>query len=164
MSLTSSRVGGLQMSEYCRIHCIPEAEGKKGKVVIWGVQDLTLRTIHFTIAQMAGSFAPHMALQSYFQYAIECSEPRVFNWADVVLHSIKKQLTQCRQGALKQFGYGSLLVSFFLERVLVFRLQVEWNIPGPRDPRMLRWCRLMARHVAGPIVKYDDIFFDWLQN
>jgi hypothetical protein len=22
----------------------------------------------------------------------------------------------------------------------------------------------MARHVAGPIVKYDDIFFDWLQN
>jgi hypothetical protein len=22
----------------------------------------------------------------------------------------------------------------------------------------------MARHVAGLIVKYDDIFFDWLQN
>jgi hypothetical protein len=22
----------------------------------------------------------------------------------------------------------------------------------------------MAWHVAGPIVKYDDIFFDWLQN
>jgi hypothetical protein len=22
----------------------------------------------------------------------------------------------------------------------------------------------MARHVAGPIVKYDDIFFDWLQT
>jgi hypothetical protein len=21
----------------------------------------------------------------------------------------------------------------------------------------------MARHVAGPIIKYDDIFFDWLQ-
>jgi hypothetical protein len=55
-------------------------------------------------------------------------------------------------------------VSFFLERVPVFRLQVEWNLPGPRDPRMLRWCRLMAQHVAGPIVKYDDIFFDWLRN
>jgi hypothetical protein len=22
----------------------------------------------------------------------------------------------------------------------------------------------MVRHVAGPIVKYDDIFFDWLQT
>jgi hypothetical protein len=46
----------------------------------------------------------------------------------------------------------------------VLRLQAEWHFSGPRDPRMLRWCRLMARHVAGPIVKYDDIFFDWLQN
>jgi hypothetical protein len=54
------------MSEYCCLHCVPEAERKKGKVAIWGVQDLTLRTILFTIAQMAGSSAPHMALQSYF--------------------------------------------------------------------------------------------------
>jgi hypothetical protein len=105
-----------------------------------------------------------MALQRYFQYTIECTEPRVFNWADVVLRNIKKQLTKCRCGNLKQFGYGSLLVSFFLERVPVFRLQVEWNILVPRDPRMLRSCRLMDRHVAGPIVKYDDIFFDWLQT
>jgi hypothetical protein len=22
----------------------------------------------------------------------------------------------------------------------------------------------MARHVAGPIIKYDDTFFDWLQT
>jgi hypothetical protein len=80
-----------------------------------------------------------------------------------VLHSIKKKLTKCRRGDLKKFRYGSLLVSFFLERVPIFRLQVEWNLLGPRDPRMLRWCQLMARHVAGPIVKYDDIFFDWLQ-
>jgi hypothetical protein len=28
---------------------------------------------------------------------------------------------------------------------------------------MLRWCQLMARHVARPIIKYDDTFFDWLQ-
>jgi hypothetical protein len=148
VSLTGSRGGGLKMSEYCNQYCVPEAERKKGKVSIWGVQDLTLHTILFTIARMAGSSTPHMELQSYFQYAIECTEPRVFNWADDVLRSIKKQLTKCRQGDLKQFGYGYLLVSFFLERVPVFRLQVEWNIPGPRDPRMLIWCQLMARHMA----------------
>jgi hypothetical protein len=28
---------------------------------------------------------------------------------------------------------------------------------------MLRWCNLMARHVAGPIIKYNDSFFDWLR-
>ena len=143
---------------------MPEAERQRGKVAIWGVTDITLRTILFTIARMERSVAPHMALQSYFQYAIECTKPRVFNWADAVLHSLTKQLTKCRHGDLKQFGYGSLLVSFFCERVPVFRLQAEWHFPGPRDPRMLRWCQLMARHVVGPIVRYDDTFFDWLQG
>jgi hypothetical protein len=124
VSLTGSRGGGLPMSEYCRIHCVPEVERKKGKVVIWGVRDLNLRTILFTISRMVGSSTPHMALQSYFQYAIECTEPQVFNWADDVLRSMKKQLTKCRQGDLKKFRYGSLLVSFFLERVPLLRLQV----------------------------------------
>jgi hypothetical protein len=78
------------MSEYCNQYCVPEAERQKGKVAIWGVTDLTLRTILFTIARMAGSAAPHMALQIYFQYSIECTKPRVFNLADVVLRSLKK--------------------------------------------------------------------------
>jgi hypothetical protein len=164
VSLTGNRRGGRKMSEYCRDHCVPEAERRKGKVAIWGVTDITLRTILLTIARMAGSASPHMALQSYFQYALECLEPRVFNWADAVLRSLKKQLTKSRRGGFKQFGYGSLLVSFFCERVPVYRLQGDWQFPGPREPRMLRWCQLMARHVAGPIVRYDDRFFDWLQG
>ena len=28
---------------------------------------------------------------------------------------------------------------------------------------MPRWCSLMARHIAGPIIKYNDSFFDWLR-
>jgi hypothetical protein len=135
---------------------VPEAEQQKGKVAIWGVTNITLRTILFTITRMVGSAAPHMALQRYFQYALECTEPRVFNWADAVLHSLKKQLTKCRRGELKQFGYGSFLVYFFYERVPVYRLQDDCHFSGPRDPQMLRWCQLMAKHVIGPIVRYDD--------
>ena len=66
VSLTGSRGGGLKMSEYYNQYCVPEAERKKGKVFIWGVQDLTLRTILFTIAWIARSSTLHMALQSYF--------------------------------------------------------------------------------------------------
>jgi hypothetical protein len=54
-------------------------------------------------------------------------------------------------------------VSFFLERVPLLRLQVEWGLPALEDLRMLRWCQVMARHVAGPIIKYNDAFFDWLR-
>jgi hypothetical protein len=87
----------------------------------------------------------------------------VLNWCDGVLRNMNTQLTRIKNGDLKQFGYGSILVSFFLERVPQLRLQVEWGIPAPRDPRMKRWCDLMERHVAGPIVKYNDAFFDWLR-
>jgi hypothetical protein len=134
VTLTGGRGGGLPMSEYIRRHCEPDAEKHKGKVAIRGVRDLTLRTILFTIARMAGSASPHMALQSDFQYAIECLEPRVFNWCDGVLRSMKTQLTKSKNGGLKQFSYGSILVSFFLERAPHLRLQVEWGIPSPRDP------------------------------
>ena len=66
VSLTGSRGGGLNMSEYCNQYYVPEAKRKKGKVAIWGVQDLTLHTTLFTIAQMADNSPPHMELQSYY--------------------------------------------------------------------------------------------------
>jgi hypothetical protein len=74
---------------------------------------------------------------------------------------MKKQLIKCRSGGLKQFGYGSILVSFFLERVLDLRLQVEWGITAPQVSRMKRCVDLMARHGGGPIVRDDDVFIQW---
>ena len=50
VTLTGGRGGGLLMREYIHRHCEPDAERHKGKVVIRGVWDLTLRTILFTIA------------------------------------------------------------------------------------------------------------------
>jgi hypothetical protein len=94
VTLTGSRGGGLPMNEYIRQYCVPEAERRSGKVAIRDVWDLPLWTILFTISRMAGSASPHMALQSYFQYAVECMEPRVFNWCDGVLRSMKKQVDQ----------------------------------------------------------------------
>jgi hypothetical protein len=76
---------------------------------------------------------------------------------------MKRQLTKCIRGDFNHFGYISLLVSLFLKRVQLLRLQVDWGLPAPQDPRMLRRCNLMARHVEGPIIKYNDSFFDWLR-
>jgi hypothetical protein len=78
-TLTGGRGGGLHMSEYLHRHCVLDAERSKGKVSIWEAQDLTIWTILFTIAFMVGIAAPHMDLQSYFQYVIECTKPHVFN-------------------------------------------------------------------------------------
>jgi hypothetical protein len=105
---------------------------------------------------MVGSAAPHMDLQSHFQYALECMEPRVFNWCEGVLKNMKKQLTKCGSGGLKQFGYVSILVSFILERVPVLHLQVEWGIPTPQDLRMKRWVYLMKGSPVWSLILLSD--------
>jgi hypothetical protein len=78
------------MSHYISAHCVPVLRSIADKVTIRDVCDLPLWTILYTIVRMAGSEAPHMALQRDFQYALECMEPRVFNWSDGVLRSMKK--------------------------------------------------------------------------
>jgi hypothetical protein len=165
VSLSGSRGGGEPMDYYVAHHCTAGTEKHSGKVSIKDVEDLSLRTILYTITHVAGSASPHMALQSHFQYAIECMEPRVFNWCEGLLKNMKKQLTKCRTGRLKQFRYGSILVSFFLERVPVLHLQhVDWGVPAPQDPQMKRWVDLMARHGGVPTVTYGLVFFQWLRD
>jgi hypothetical protein len=122
VTLTGGRGYGLPMSEYIRRYCEPKAERRKGKVDIRGVRYLTLWNIIFTIAHMVGSASPHMSLQIYFKYVVECTEPRVFNWCNGVLRSMKTQLTKSKNGDLKKFEYGSILVYFFLESIPHLRL------------------------------------------
>jgi hypothetical protein len=111
------------MDYYVPHHYTAGIEKHSVKVAIKDVDDLSLRTILYTITHVVGSATPHLDLQSHFQYVIECKEPQVFNWSDDLLKIMKKQLTNCRTSQLKQFEYILILVSFFLERVLVLRLQ-----------------------------------------
>ena len=67
-------------------------------------------------------------------YTLEAMAPTVFNWAEALLPIFKDQLTKCRQGELKQFGFGSILAYFFFERVPQMRPQVTFKSLRARDP------------------------------
>jgi len=95
VSLTSSRGAGEPTDYYIRHHYVPGTEKHSGKVVIKDVWYFPLRTILYTITHMEGTANFHMDLQIHFQYEIECMEPRVFNWCDGFLKSMKKQITKC---------------------------------------------------------------------
>ena len=90
-------------------------------------------------------------------YALESIAPTIFNWSEGMLVSLKYQLTKCQQGEMKYFGYGAVVVSFFLERVPLNRLELE-------DPWVFKWVNAMAHHGGGggPTVTYRSIFFHWL--
>jgi hypothetical protein len=75
VTLTGIRGGGEPMSHYINAHCVPDTQKSSDKVAIRNVHDLPLWTILYTTTCMEGSEAPHMAIKSYFQYALECMEP-----------------------------------------------------------------------------------------
>ena len=81
--------------------------------------DRPLRTIALTIEKVAVSSASHQTSRPYILYELECMAPNTFNWSDGLLVSLKDQLTKCHQGQLKQFGYGAVVVYFFMERLIL---------------------------------------------
>ena len=73
--------------------------------------------IAFTVTMLCGSAALHIATGSQMRMAVDFFRGTIFNWCDVVLANVKGQLTRAKNGRLKTFGYGALVVSFGLERV-----------------------------------------------
>lgn len=99
------------------------------------------------------------------QYALECLEPKVFNWCDAVLLVIKEQLTKVKNERSKNFGYGSILTAFALEKIPLMQPQyVSLGPPVPTEPRMQRWVDLMARHVDQSQISFSDAFFEWFDR
>jgi len=79
--------------------------------------------------------------------------------------NIKRKLTKCKHGGVKQFGYGSIVVSFFLEQLLIFHIQGAVVVdPLPREPRMARWAALMPRGGGGQHMAWRPDFFIWLRR
>jgi len=161
--LTGSRPSGEKMREVVDKICPGAQFGPK--VDIATVPDLVLRVILFTITCTAGVQAPHEASKNHLLLAAECLSPTLFDWASAVTLNIKRQLTKCKHGGNKQFGYGSIIVSFFLERLPIFRIQsgIVADLV-PREPRMARWAALMPRGGGGQQMVWRPEFFIWLRD
>ena len=100
------------------------------------MMDGPLQTILFTMQRVAGIQGVHQASRAHMLYAIEAMAPTVFNWMEALLSIFKDQLTKCRQGELKWFGFGSIISYFFFEWVPQMRPQVVFIELRARDPRM----------------------------
>ena len=90
-------------------HCLLGTKISGKKIPIKAVKDVPLHTTLFTMQRLSGSQGDHQESQAHFIYSLEAMVPTVFNWAKALLPVFKDQLTKCRQGELKQCGYGSIL-------------------------------------------------------
>ena len=87
---------------------------KKGSsVIIADIQDFTLQVLASTIVRLSGSSGLHMATRNQMRVAVDCFRGALYDWCSGVLPIMKRQLSDCRRGRRKNFGYASKLVAFF---------------------------------------------------
>ena len=99
--------------------------------------------------------------------AIDCYRGTIFNWCDAVLANLKGQLTRTKNGQLKTFGYGPLVVSFVLERVpMLIPQQLTVGVGLPREPKLMRCVVVMARHLdeGTEVVRFTTEYIHWLED
>jgi len=104
-------------TDYISTYCVARTSKKSGNISIKDMVNMPLRTILFTIARAFGNTSSHHATKGQMTYAIECTEPRVFNWCGGLLTNLHDQLMRCQTRKHKLFGYGSIPMYFFLERL-----------------------------------------------
>lgn len=103
-----------------------------GKLQILIVEELSLHSVLFMVTRTMGSQAQHKATKTHPRLALDCLNPTMYNWAEAVAVNMKRQLTKCYKGEMKQFGYESILILLMLERVLSLQLQdMDLYRPGP---------------------------------
>ena len=97
--------------------------------------------------------------------ALDRMQPQVFDWCDGVVRRVRAELTTCKTCTQREFGYGTLIVSFLLEQIPLMRPRIVTTPLGPHEPRQAQWAALLPRTGEGPVRHYfDDGFFDWLNS
>lgn len=123
--------------------------------------------IAFIVTRLCRSATLHVATRSQMRMAVDCFRGTIFNWCEAVLANIKGQLTRAKNGQLKTFAYGALVVSFGLERVpMLITQQLTVEVGLPREPKLMRWVTFMARHPdeGAEVVRFIPEYFHWLEN
>ena len=80
---------------------------------------------------------------------------------------MKGQLARAKNAKLKNFGYGAILISFALERILLLAPQlIPVDCGEPQEPQMVHWVALMACHGrdGSSVVQFTLAYFMCLWN
>lgn len=159
-NLTGGRPNHWSTLELDQAYGIPESGLISSKVPIERIRLRSMRANLWLIVRLAGSKNPHVAIKAQLLLVVECVQPQMFNWCEAVLRHLKAELTACKTQTQQSFGYGTLIVSFILERVPVMRLRMSLGPFDLREPRQGQRASLNPHIGGGPIWH----FFEWLSG
>jgi hypothetical protein len=117
---------------------------------ISGIDVVLHRCIAAMIVRVYGSRATHRISggELFLMERVVVGRER-FAWGLTLHAQMIAQLDHCRSTGAGEFAFGSILVAYFLERVLMLRPRVLLEVPGAREPRLRRWSQILVRHGGG---------------
>jgi hypothetical protein len=117
--------GGMTMEEYISTHCVAGTDKVGSQLPIRVIENLSLKIIVLVLTWISGSASLHQASRPLMFYVVECLRPTVYDWCTSLLANMKSQLMDCKQGRKRNFGFASILCSFFFEWVPGLSPRVE---------------------------------------
>ena len=105
--------GGLTIDEYIAVYCYPDTEKVGRQVPTKSIQVLGLKAILLTLGRIAGLASLHQASRPLMFYVVECMRPTIYDWSITLLKNMKHQLSECKEGRIRNFGFSSILSTFF---------------------------------------------------
>jgi hypothetical protein len=134
-----------RISELIAEHCEVGTDRVGSQVPISKITNLVLQTILLLIGQITSSAVVHQASRAQMNCAIQCMNAQIFDWSTTLLECMKRQLTYCRQQTQRNFRFGTILCSFFFERVPSFSPRVVVRGNRASFPAVCRWAILLPR-------------------
>jgi hypothetical protein len=150
------------IEDFIRLHCEVGTEKVGSQVPIHKINNLSLKVIVILIGQITGSAALHQASQVHMHCVVQCLNGCIFDWSTTMLNCMKRQLTECRIQEHRNFGFGTVLFSFFFEKVP--SLGPQETLRGHKASLLVLciWVMLFLQQGGGRTIEaFDDKFFDW---
>ena len=122
--------GGLNIDEYIAVYWYPNTDKVGSQVSTNDIQVLGLKAILLTLGRIAGLASLHQASRPLMFYAMECMRPTIYDWSTTLLSNMKHQLSECKVGKVQNFGFNSILSTFFFERVPGLSPRVDVPLHG----------------------------------
>ena len=126
--------GGITIDEYVAMYCYPEIEKVGSQFPTNAIQVLGLKAILLMLGRIVGLASLHHASRPMMFYAVECMRPTIYDWSTTLLSNMKHQLSECKAGRIWNFGFSSILSTFFFERVPGLNPRVDIPLQGVRHP------------------------------
>ena len=103
----------LSVQNYIDVFCTPGTQKRGSCVPVVHISDFTLQVLASTIVRISGSSSLHLATRNQMRLAVDCFNGSLYDWCSGVVPIMKRQLSDCKRGRRKNFGYASILVAFF---------------------------------------------------